>query len=96
MPSTRGFGGALGRAKWARSRQRVWEGANLAKSALVEEQIARSDLVRQLHSNRGALRALYPRDRRRLASYFPPSHSRAAGEPDGGEEEVTTPEVAAE
>ncbi len=72
------------------------EGANLAQSALVEEQLGRSDLVRQLHSNRGALRALCPRDRRRVASYFPPSHSRAAGEPDEAEEEVTTQEAAAE
>lgn len=35
-------------------------------------------------------------DRRRLASYFPPSHSRAAGEPDDADNEVTPPEVAAE
>jgi len=47
-----------------------------AKAALVDEQIARTELVRQLHSNRGALRALYPRDSRRIASYFPPTHTK--------------------
>ena len=56
-----------------------------AKTALVDEQIARAELVRQLHSNRGALRALYPRNARRVASYFPPSHSRAAREPDAAD-----------
>jgi hypothetical protein len=84
-------------AKASSEAEDAWRTAErAAKSALVEEQIARSELVRQLHSNRGALRALYPRDRRRLASYFPPSHSRAAGEPDDADNEVTTPEVAAE
>ena len=51
-----------------------------AKAALVDEQIARTELVRQLHSNRGALRALYPRDSRRIASYFPPTHTKVGEE----------------
>jgi hypothetical protein len=55
--------------------------ANLSRTS-VEERIARTELVRQLHKNRGALRALYPRNARRVASFFPPSHSRAAGEPE--------------
>jgi hypothetical protein len=78
-------------AKSASEAEEAWRAAErAAKTALVEEQIARSDLVRQLHSNRGALRALYPRSPRRVASYFPPSHSRVAGEPDVAETEETT------
>jgi hypothetical protein len=59
--------------------EEAWRAAE--RVAFTEEQIARSELVRQLHSNRGALRVLYP-SVRRVASYFPPSHSRAAGEPE--------------
>jgi hypothetical protein len=73
-------------AKAAAEADEAWRAAERAsKAALTDEQIARSELVRQLHSNRGALRALYPRDARRVASYFPPNH-RADEELDGEEE----------
>jgi hypothetical protein len=49
-------------------------------SARNDERIARSELIRQLHRNRGALRAVYPRNIRRVRGFFPPSYSRAAGE----------------
>jgi hypothetical protein len=55
-----------------------------------DERIERSELVRQLHRNRGGLRILYPRNRRRVASFFPPVYSRVATEvvdDDGGETE---------
>lgn len=67
----------------------AWRSAErTAKTAFVEEQIARSELVRQLHSNRGALSALYPRNGRRVASFFPPSHSRVAGDVEAAEDEA--------
>lgn len=70
-------------AKIAVEAEDVWRAAERAeRTAMTEEQITRSELVRQLHSNRGALRALYPRSGGRVATYFPPSHSRVAGEPD--------------
>jgi hypothetical protein len=70
-------------AKSAAQAEDAWKTSErAARVAFTEEQIARSELVRQLHSNRGALRALYPRNTRRVASYFPPSHSRAAAEAD--------------
>ena len=74
-------------AKAAAEADDAWRAAERgAKAALVDEQIARSELVRQLHSNRGALRALYPRDARRVASYFPPSHSKVDEELEVGDE----------
>lgn len=70
-------------AKVAVEAEDAWRAAErAARTAMTEKQIARSELVRQLHSNRGALRALYPRNAGRVATYFPPSHSRAAGEPE--------------
>lgn len=70
-------------AKTAAEVEDAWRAAERsAETAFVEERTARSELVRQLHSNRGALRALYPRHSRRVASDFPPSHSRAAEEPE--------------
>lgn len=60
----------------------------VTSGAMNDERIGRSELVRQLHRNRGALRVLYPRNRRRVASFFPPAYSRATPEPidDEGEE----------
>jgi len=55
-------------------------------------------LYRQLHRNRGALRVLYPRNRRRVASFFPPAYSRATPEPiddEGGEAEDAEQSAAA-
>jgi hypothetical protein len=72
---------SLAAAMIAAEQERRATVANLSRTS-VEERIARTELVRQLHKNRGALRALYPRNARRVASFFPPSHSRAAGEPE--------------
>lgn len=70
-------------AKTAVEAEDVWRAAErAARTAMTEEQIARTELVRQLHSNRGALRALYPRNAGRVATYFPPVYSRAAGDAD--------------
>jgi hypothetical protein len=70
-------------AKTAAEAEQAWRSAErIARTAFTEEQLARSELVRQLHSNRGALRALYPRDARRVASYFPPSRKLAGDEAD--------------
>lgn len=79
-------------AKSAASAEDTWRSAERAmQTAFIEEQIARSELVRQLHSNRGALRALYPRKARRVASYFPPDYSRASSDADALELEETEP-----
>jgi len=83
-------------AKGSTEAEDAWKAAErAAKTALVDEQIARAELVRQLHSNRGALRALYPRNGRSVASYFPPSHSRAAGEPDAADTDEAPVEATA-
>jgi hypothetical protein len=64
-------------------------------NAVTEEYVARAELVRQLHSNQGALRALYPRDRPRVASYFLATRRRGgASEEDvveGGDDSEVTP-----
>lgn len=55
--------------------------AQLARgTARNAEEIARSELVQQLHKNRGALRVLFPRNRRKVASFFPPKYSRTNAE----------------
>jgi hypothetical protein len=78
-------------AKTAAESEDDWRVAErTARTAFTEEQIARAELVRQLHSNRGALRALYPRNARRVASYFPASHSRASNDSEPEEDETVT------
>lgn len=44
------------------------------------ERIARATLIQQLRRNRGALQAIYPSDRRRLETFFPPQRREAAEE----------------
>ncbi len=51
--------------------------------AFTDELLARGALVRQLHANRGGLRALYPRDAARVRSYF--QNTRRRSEPDSDE-----------
>jgi hypothetical protein len=48
----------------------------LIRTARTEEDIARTELVQQLHRNRGSLRAEHPRDRHRVSSYFKESYDR--------------------
>jgi hypothetical protein len=52
----------------------------------LEERLARSNLVRQLYKNRAGLGVLYPQDRRRVASFFPP-RSREGDEPESDDPE---------
>ncbi len=52
--------------------------------AFTDELLARGALVRQLHANRGGLRALYPRDAARVRSYFQNTRRRSAPEGDEG------------
>jgi hypothetical protein len=53
----------------------------------LEERLTRTNLVRQLHKNRAALGVLFPQDRRRVASFFPPP-SRDEGETEGDDPET--------
>lgn len=60
-----------------------------AAQSFVQERASRARLVRQLHANRGGLRALYPRRARLVRSYFPASR-RDAAEPGAAEEDEGT------
>ena len=54
----------------------------------LEERLARTNLVRQLHRNRAALGVLFPQDRRRVWSFFP----RSRQEDTASDDPETTPE----
>lgn len=72
--------------------ERAWKQAETdAAAAFAEEQIARSELVRQLHKSEGALRTLYPGQPRRVRSFFRPTRRRGAASDDGGPEVPPTP-----
>jgi hypothetical protein len=75
------------------SAETAWREAETAAAhAFGEERIARSELVRQMQCTEGALLAIYPGQKRRVRSYFRPTHRRGAapdsGAPEGSEEDV--------
>ena len=55
-------------------------------SAFGEEVLARADLIRQLQKNEGALLVMFPGQRRRVRSFFRPTHRRGAAADSGGPE----------
>lgn len=57
--------------------------ATAATAAFGEEVLARTELVRQLQKNEGALLSLFPGQRRRVRSFYRPTRRRGAAPDDG-------------
>ncbi len=66
--------------------EQAWKDSETqAARVFADEVIARTELVRQLQKNEGALTALYPGERARVRSYFRPTRRRGAVQDDSGE-----------
>jgi hypothetical protein len=64
--------------------EKAWKDAETqAAHVFADEVIARTELVRQLQKNEGALVALYPGQKGKVRSYFRPTRRRGAATPGG-------------
>lgn len=87
-PLAKGYGKELLRlSNAAVTAELAWKKASTeAATAFGEEVLARTDLVRQLQKNEGALTTLFPGQRRRVRSFFRPTRRRGAAPDDGSPE----------
>jgi hypothetical protein len=71
-------------SKAAVDAETAWRSASTdAVAAFGDEVLARTELVRQLQKNEGALLALFPGQRRRVRSFYRPTRRRGAAPDDG-------------
>lgn len=76
-------------AKAAVDAEATWRRATTtASAAFGEEVLARTELVRQLQKNEGALLSLFPGQRRRVRSFYRPTRRRGAAPDDGSPEKT--------